>query len=237
MPETLPTSRLVPRPLQAVFFDLDGTLLDTAPDIGSALNQLRREEKLEAIPLEKIRPHVSLGARGIIRYSFGEFLEEKEQQRLCERLVSLYAEKLCFETHLFPHVPDVLGEIRATGLRWGIVTNKVAALAMPLLDYFPCLKSADCLVFGDTVKQKKPHPESLFCAAKEVGADILRSVYVGDGKRDVEAAKSSGCFSVAVAYGYEAELSPPEKWGADLVLPCLSELSEALSKFGELPEN
>ncbi len=228
MPKTSQPSNRAPYPLQAVFFDLDGTLLDTAPDIGDALNRLRQEEKLDAMPLEEIRPHVSFGAKGIIARSFGESLGESERQRLCERLVSLYAERLCSDTRLFPYVPDVLEEIRAAGLSWGIVTNKVAALTLPILDCFPCLKLADCLVFGDSVKQKKPHPEPLFYAAKKAGVNILQSVYVGDGRRDVQAANSSGCFSVAVTYGYEAGLSSPEKWGADLVLTSLSEFSGAL---------
>ncbi len=200
--------------LSAVLFDLDGTLLDTAPDMVAALNELRREESATAIPFEVARNHVSNGVLGLIRLAFGE-LPDGERGRLQLRFIDIYAQRLARETRLFAGMDRVLAMIEAAGVPWGVVTNKPGRLTEPLLATLALRSRCATVVSGDTTPERKPHPQPLRHALAEIGADARAAVYVGDAERDVTAARAAGMRTVAALYGYIPPGEEPHAWGAD----------------------
>ncbi|GMU76394.1 MAG: phosphoglycolate phosphatase [Gammaproteobacteria bacterium] len=200
--------------LSAVLFDLDGTLLDTAPDMVAALNELRREESATAIPFEVARNHVSNGVLGLIRLAFGE-LPDGERGRLQLRFIDIYAQRLARETRLFAGMDRVLAMIEAAGVPWGVVTNKPGRLTEPLLATLALRSRCATVVSGDTTPERKPHPQPLRHALAEIGADARAAVYVGDAERDVTAARAAGMRTVAALYGYIPPGDEPHAWGAD----------------------
>lgn len=200
--------------LSAVLFDLDGTLLDTAPDMVAALNELRREESATAIPFEVARDHVSNGVLGLIRLAFGE-LPDGERGRLQLRFIDIYAQRLARETRLFAGMDRVLAMIEAAGVPWGVVTNKPGRLTEPLLATLALRSRCATVVSGDTTPERKPHPQPLRHALAEIGADARAAVYVGDAERDVTAARAAGMRTVAALYGYIPPGDEPHAWGAD----------------------
>lgn len=200
--------------LSAVLFDLDGTLLDTAPDMVAALNELRREESATAIPFEVARDHVSNGVLGLIRLAFGE-LPDGERGRLQLRFIDIYAQRLARETRLFAGMDRVLAMIEAAGVPWGVVTNKPGRLTEPLLATLALRSRCATVVSGDTTPERKPHPQPLRHALAEIGADARAAVYVGDAERDVTAARAAGMLTVAALYGYIPPGEEPHAWGAD----------------------
>lgn len=200
--------------LSAVLFDLDGTLLDTAPDMVAALNELRREESATAIPFGVARDHVSNGVLGLIRLAFGE-LPDGERGRLQLRFIDIYAQRLARETRLFAGMDRVLAMIEAAGVPWGVVTNKPGRLTEPLLATLALRSRCATVVSGDTTPERKPHPQPLRHALAEIGADARAAVYVGDAERDVTAARAAGMRTVAALYGYIPPGDEPHAWGAD----------------------
>jgi phosphoglycolate phosphatase len=191
--------------------DLDGTLLDTAPDMGGALNQLRAERGLEPLPAATIRPVVSHGAMRLIALGFPEAAgDDFEALRL--RFLDLYAANIADGTRLFPGFDAVLDRLEARGLPWGIVTNKPGWLTDPLLAALGLDRRAACAVSGDTVAERKPHPLPLLHAARLVGVDAGRCVYVGDAERDIQAGRAAGMTTVVAAYGYIADGEDPWQW-------------------------
>lgn len=202
-------------PLRCVLFDLDGTLLDTLPDLAFALNAVRAEEGLEPLPLALIRPTVSHGARGMVRLGFGEDQDETTLQRRAERLIGIYSQHLAERTCLFDGVAEVLKAIQSQGQLWGVVTNKRRDLTWPLLKQLGLDKKAACVVCGDEVPRPKPHPEALWLACQRAQVEPTECVYVGDAQRDIEAGRCAGMRTLVALYGYLAEDSDPQSWGAD----------------------
>jgi 2-phosphoglycolate phosphatase len=200
--------------LSAVLFDLDGTLLDTAPDMVAALNELRREESATAIPFEVARDHVSNGVLGLIRLAFGE-LPDGERGRLQQRFIDIYAQRLARETRLFAGMDRVLAIIEAAGVPWGVVTNKPGRLTEPLLATLALRSRCATVVSGDTTPERKPHPQPLHHALATIGAAAHAAVYVGDAARDVTAGRAAGMRTVAALYGYIPPGEDPDAWGAD----------------------
>lgn len=203
-----------PRGLRAVLFDLDGTLLDTAGDLAQALNRLRAENALPPLGYERIRSFVSHGSSALVRLAFprapeGEFLE------LRARLLELYAAALCVHTRPFPGMLELLARLERDGTRWGVVTNKPAVLAEPLLDALGLKARAGVVVGGDTLPQRKPHPRPLLHAAERMGIAPPECVYVGDAERDVLAARAAGMRAVVACFGYLGESDDPRSWPAD----------------------
>ncbi len=143
---------------QAVLFDLDGTLADTAPDLAAAVNKMRHDRGLEMVPLENLRPLASAGARGLIGAAFGIGPDDHEFASMREEFLANYEADLCIETTLFPGIPELLDDLDARGVRWGIVTNKVARLTEPLVAQLGLEERAGCVVSGDTTPHSKPHP-------------------------------------------------------------------------------
>lgn len=209
---------------RAVLFDLDGTLADTADDLAAALNRLLQEEQRPEQPAAALRCQASRGARAMVRAGFGDSLGDDEFERLVARFLSVYAAHLHDHTRLFPAVAQTLQTLRANGVRWGVVTNKNRHLAEPLLQYLGILEAADCLVYGDTTSQKKPSPEPLLFAARELGLATHDCVYVGDDLRDIEAARAADMPVLAAAWGYRPQEEDITQWDADGVLNSVVEL-------------
>ncbi|HEU4531888.1 MAG TPA: phosphoglycolate phosphatase, partial [Steroidobacteraceae bacterium] len=189
------------RPIRAVLLDLDGTLLDTAPDMANALNLLRRERGVPVLSYEAIRPHVSHGAAAMIRLGFPDAPDD-EVVDLRGRFLELYREHLAGGTRLFDGFESVLATLEGRGVPWGIVTNKPAFLTEPLLAALGLEKRAACVVSGDTVAQRKPHPAPMLHAAKLIAHEPAHCLYVGDAQRDVQAARAAGMRVVVALFGY-----------------------------------
>jgi phosphoglycolate phosphatase len=195
----------------ALLLDLDGTLLDTAPDMGGALNLLRAEHGLEPLPAHVIRPVVSHGAMRLVALGFPEATGDAFEA-LRRRFLDLYAANLAVGTRLFPGFEDVLASLESRGLPWGIVTNKPGWLTDPLLAALGLDRRAACAVSGDTVAERKPHPLPLLHAARLVGVEPARCVYVGDAERDIQAGRAAGMTTVVATYGYISASEDPLQW-------------------------
>jgi 2-phosphoglycolate phosphatase len=207
----------------ALLLDLDGTLLDTAPDMTAALNRLRVEEGRAPLPFARLRPQVSHGAAALVRLGF-EDPAPAEFERLRLRFLALYALALADGTRLFPGCEALLATLEAGGIPWGIVTNKPGHLTTPLLSTLGLLARAACVVAGDTVGERKPHPLPLLHAAALIGRAPGECVYAGDHERDIVAGRAAGMHTVAVRYGYLAPDEDPAAWGPDAIVAVPGEL-------------
>jgi len=197
----------------ALLLDLDGTLLDTAPDMVDALNRLRAEEGLSALPFETLRPQVSHGSMGLVRTGFEATGEAFEALR--GRFLDIYAERLAIHTRLFEGMAVVLERVEAAGLPWGIVTNKPGALTTPLLIALGLATRSSCVISGDTLSVRKPHPEPLRHAARLIGRAPEACLYVGDAQRDIIAGREAGMTTVAATFGYLAAHEDAREWSPD----------------------
>jgi 2-phosphoglycolate phosphatase len=215
------------RGLRGVLFDLDGTLLDTAPDMAAALNCLRLAEGLEELPFAQIRPHVSHGAPRLLRLAFGE-PEAERHESLRRRFLDYYRAALAVHTRLFDGFESVLATIERSGMRWGIVTNKPGWLAAPLLAEVGLAQRCACLVAGDTLAERKPHPMPLLHAAELLGLEPRECVYVGDAERDVQAARNAGMIPLVAGFGYLGDGEDPAAWQAEAIFARPQELVEWL---------
>jgi len=200
--------------IRAVLFDLDGTLLDTAPDLIRVLNQVRVEQGREPLPYAVARTQVSHGSSGLIRLGFPD-LSGDALESLRLRLLDLYAQQLAVGTQLFDGCRRVLDTLRERGLPWGIVTNKPAFLTDPLLTELGLDAEAGCVVSGDTLPERKPHPAPLLLAASRLGIPPVECVYVGDAERDVQASRAAGMPVLVARYGYLGPADDPESWAPD----------------------
>jgi len=209
--------------IRAVFFDLDGTFADTAPDLSYTLNLMRASRGLAPVPVAATRPVTSTGARGLLRVGFGMAPDHPEYPAMRAEFLALYAENLCRETTLFPGMAALLDHIEARGIKWGIVTNKGERLARPLIDALQLGQRCACVVGGDTAARMKPFPDPLLAASRCVGVDVRACAYVGDDQRDVEAGRAAGMRTIAVRYGY-LNGGEPDQWGADAVVDCAEDV-------------
>lgn len=213
----------------AVFFDLDGTFADTAPDLAAAANSLRIERGLEPLPLERLRPMASHGARGLLGEAFGLTPRDDAYPALCEAFLQRYEQALCVHTVVFDGLWPLVDALEARGLAWGIVTNKVMRFADPLCRALGISGRAAAVVGGDSTPHAKPHPAPLIHAATLAGVEPDRCVYVGDDLRDVQAGRAAGMRTVAVAYGYNGKGDAPDAWGADHLVRTPHELGAVLA--------
>jgi phosphoglycolate phosphatase len=221
------------RHCDALLLDLDGTLLDTAPDMGGALNLLRAEHGLEPLWENMIRPVVSHGAMRLVRLGFPD-AEGDEFERLRRRFLEIYADNLAVGTRLFPDFDVVLERLETLGLPWGIVTNKPGWLTDPLLAALGLNGRAACAVSGDTVAEKKPHPLPLLHAAGLIGVPASRCIYVGDAERDIQAGRAAGMATVVAGYGYLSDDDHPEQWQAHGIVQTPAQLLEWVEGRGGL---
>jgi len=201
-----------------VLFDLDGTLLDTAPDMGRALNRLLAEHGSPELDAATIRPVVSHGSLGLLKLGFDLNPDDAAFDTLRERFLTLYEADLALETVLFEGMAEVLARLEQENIPWGIVTNKPGGLTTPLLQQLDLVQRAACVVSGDTLAQRKPDPAPLFYACEQLGLNPATGFYVGDAERDIEAARRAGMPSLVAAYGYLHPNEQPETWGAEGVL-------------------
>ena len=204
--------------IRAVLFDLDGTLADTAPDLGGALNRLLKEHGKPPVPIELTRPRASSGARGLIHIGFGITPDDPAYVALKDRFLDLYAENICIETSLFPGMPQLLAALESRSVRWGIVTNKASRFTLPLLAAMGLATRAACVVSGDTTPHTKPHPAPLLLAAQQIQLNPDACLYVGDDLRDIQAARAAGMPVLAAGFGYLGDGGHPDEWGADAVI-------------------
>lgn len=204
--------------LRTVLFDLDGTLVDTAPDIAAALNRVLVEQGKPALPYHHIRPVVSHGSTALIELAFGMTPADPTFVQLRDRFLDFYRDNLAVESALFPGMSDVLENIERQGLHWGVVTNKPAWLTEPLLDQLNLSSRTACVISGDTIPQRKPHPAPMLLACEQAGCEPEHCIYIGDAQRDVEAGKNAGMRTLVALFGYLSAEDKPESWGADGLL-------------------
>ena len=214
---------------QAVFFDLDGTLADTAEDLAAPVNAMRVERGLEPLALAQLRPYASMGARGLILRGLGVERDAPEFEALRLEFLERYERAMCVRTRLFDGMAEVLEALDAAGMRWGVVSNKVERYVRPIMDSLGVLARSATAVGGDTTGFAKPHPQPLLHAARIASVDPLRCVYIGDDLRDVEAGRAAGMATVAAAYGFCGDESPPQTWGADALIERPIELISVLA--------
>lgn len=189
--------------IKAVLFDLDGTLLDSAPDLVATLNQLRSQLGLAALPVDELRHFVSHGALGLIKAGMPPCDEETYEQWR-EAFLRHYADNSFVESRPFEGVEAVLEKLESSGIPWGIVTNKMEYLTLPILEKLGWLASATVIICGDTVANNKPHPEPVLTACESIGVDPCQALMVGDDQRDIESGLKAGCKTALVTYGYAA---------------------------------
>jgi phosphoglycolate phosphatase len=217
------TTRKYPR---AVLFDLDGTLVDSAPDMVAAMNQMLYEYRREPMTIDDLRPHVSKGSRAMLAAAFPE-LEREDREAMVEEFLDAYERVLGQHCAAFDGIEALLGEIEAEGGRWGIVTNKPMYLAEQLIPMLGWETRCAVLLGGDSLAERKPHPMPLLHAAEELGLEPRECVYVGDDERDVVAARAAGMPSIVALWGYRLPHENPEAWRGDAMAERAHDLLDA----------
>jgi phosphoglycolate phosphatase len=204
--------------IEAILFDLDGTLIDTAPDMGGALNRLLIEENLAPIPIDTIRPYVSQGGLVLTRLGFSERVPEADIEPLRLRFLQHYRDMVADQSKLFDGFEQVLGSLQDQGMPWGVVTNKPEWLTTPLLEQLDLLDKTAVVIGGDSLEKRKPHPLPLIVAAETIGIACQHCVYVGDDQRDIDAGSAADMKTLIAAYGYISTNTNIENWRADGVI-------------------
>ncbi len=212
--------------IEAIFFDLDGTLVDSAPDLVAAMQRLRAEMSLPLVEAAHVSAVVSKGGRAMLRRAFPD-ADEKQIDTLLPRFLELYSQAIATHTRTYPEVDALLETLEKRGIKWGIVTNKPGWLARSLSAALKLDRRHAALVSGDCLPQKKPEPEPILYACELAGVSAGRSVYVGDDARDIEAGRRAGTMTVAVTWGYLAG-EDPHAWDADLLITAPWQLLPAL---------
>ena len=198
----------------AVLFDLDGTLIDSAPDLGAAADQMRVARNLPSLPLELYRPMAGAGARGMLGVAFGIGPSDPDFELLREEFFLNYEQCMSTRTTVFDGVVQLLAQLEQRRLPWGVVTNKSSRFTIPLTRGMPLFDNAAVIVSGDTTPHAKPHPAPLLEAARRMGVNASQCLYVGDDERDVVAGLAAGMKTVAATYGYLGKASDVRSWGA-----------------------
>ncbi len=215
----------------AVLLDLDGTLVDTAPDLVGVLNALLVKHRLPPIPFAIARNEVSNGALGLLRLGFGDGCPETEMEELRQEFLESYTRQVCIKSRLFNGLDDILDILDQQRTRWGIVTNKPHAMTVPLLEALGLRDRPGCVISGDRLPERKPHPAPLRLGAQELGVAVERCVYVGDAPRDIDAGRAAGMATIAAAYGYIRAFEDPRTWGASGIIRRPVDLLGALSEL------
>ncbi|HRX72167.1 MAG TPA: HAD-IA family hydrolase [Candidatus Competibacteraceae bacterium] len=198
-----------------VLFDLDGALLDTAPDLAAALWRLCRERGVPEPAFSTIRSTVSHGSPGMLKACFGLGIDDSLYAEYNQRFLEFYSQAIAVDTTPFPGMEEVLAHLEASSIPWGIVTNKPGWLTEPLVKALGLWSRAACVVSGDTLDKRKPDPEPLWHACDQIGVTPNRSLYVGDAERDIQAGKRAGLLALVAGFGYLSIEDRPEEWGAD----------------------
>ena len=198
--------------IKTVLFDLDGTLADTAPDLAGALNYVLQKHSYEPLPYETIRPLVSHGGFALITLGFGK--DHPEFDTLYQELLQYYHNNVANETTLFSGMHELLLDLEARNISWGVVTNKPSWLTDPLLEALNLTSRTVSIVSGDTLEQRKPHPAPILHACNQAKSEAQECLYIGDAERDIQAGNAAGMLSIIALFGYIAESDTPDTWGA-----------------------
>ena len=217
---------------KAILMDLDGTLVDTAPDLVRVLNTLMVQRGLPPVPFAIARNEVSNGALGLLRLAFPECRDDDELEPLRLEFLDIYSENVCIGSRLFAGLEQVLSRLEIDSVPWGIVTNKPEAMTNPLLDELALGYPPGCVVSGDRLPQRKPHPAPLLLGAGELEMHPGDCVYVGDARRDIDAGRAAGMATVAAAWGYISPSDDPGQWGASVVIRRPGQLLNAVGGLG-----
>ncbi|HEY2926540.1 phosphoglycolate phosphatase [Piscinibacter sp.] len=215
--------------MRAVLFDLDGTLIDSAPDLAGAANELRSVHGLPELPFERFRPMVGSGARGMIGVAFDVGPDDERFGPLRDAFLDRYEHRMTRETRVFAAVLPLLDALDRLGHPWGVVTNKATRFTEPLVRSLALHQRARTVIAGDTTAHSKPHPAPLLEAARRVGLEPSQCIYVGDDLRDVQAGHAAGMTTVIAAWGYLGIGEPIESWGADHIIKTPAELLNLLA--------
>lgn len=212
--------------LSCVLFDLDGTLVDTAPDLIACLNKALGSHGLPAAAPELIKPFISYGAGAMISASQNAPLDDSLHASILETMMALYQNNLVEHTAFFGGILETLDAIEAQGLKWGVVTNKLERFTNPLMDALKLTDRAACIISGDTAAKPKPHPEPMLAACQQAGVRPQECVYIGDAAHDIAAGKNARMKTLAAVYGYLKPGDRPETWGADALIECPGQISQ-----------
>ena len=199
--------------IQAVLFDLDGTLIDSAPDLGAAADKMRTDRGLPSLPLARYRPMAGSGARGMLGIAFDMTPDHADYEAMKEEFFVNYERCMTHRTFAFDGVQALIDKLIQRKLPWGVVTNKSARFTEPLTRAMPLFATAGTVISGDTTPHAKPRPEPLFEAARRLKVDAKRCIYVGDDHRDIVAGQAAGMGTVAATYGYLGSVDTAN-WGA-----------------------
>lgn len=200
--------------IQGVLFDLDGTLLDTAPDLAAALNHVLATQGVMSLSLNDIRPFISTGVAGLLKFGLDISEQDGAFPLLRSQFIDYYTQHIGVNTRLFPGVPALINFLQDNKQAWGIVTNKSSALTTLLIKQFPLLKHATCIIAGDSLKHHKPHPQPLLHACQCMACLPENCIYIGDAKRDIDAANAAGMYSCVALYGYIHNEENINAWNA-----------------------
>jgi len=204
--------------IKTVLFDLDGTLADTAPDLAYALNQTLEQHGRQKLPFETIRPVVSHGGVALIKLGFSIEPDHPEFEILRQQLLHVYINNIANQTTLFDGMHELLQQLEQRDILWGVVTNKPSWLTDPLMDALHLSERAICIVSGDTLNERKPHPAPVLYACEQAGSQPYECLYVGDAQRDIEAGNRAGLKTLAALFGYIEENDDPTLWQADALI-------------------
>ena len=219
-----------PPPIRTILFDLDGTLVDTAPDMAAALNFTLEQEGRGHLPYETIREKVSHGGRALIELAFGDIKEASRLGRLKDDFLETYRNNLYLDSELFPGMAPVLAYIEQRGLNWGVVTNKPEWLTLPLMEGLGLSSRSISTICGDTTDKSKPHPKPLLVACEQAGSIPAECLYVGDAERDIVAGRAAMMRTLIAMYGYIDSDEAPDQWGADGLIDDPRQILEWLSQ-------
>jgi N-acetyl-D-muramate 6-phosphate phosphatase len=213
----------------AVLFDLDGTLVDTAPDMVTVLQHIQQEHGIEPAEYDLARSYVSNGAIGLLTLGFPE-VETEIGDELHQLYLERYAEMICQESRIFAGLDELLDQLDDIDCPWGIVTNKPEQLTEPLLIALGLAERSSCIISGDTLAVRKPDPAPLLLGCDLIGVDAATSIYIGDAERDIEAGRRAGMATIAAGYGYITEDDDPREWDANVIATTTEELTQIVLK-------
>ena len=216
--------------VKAVLFDLDGTLVDSAPELGAAADKMRTDRGLPSLPIDRYRPMAGAGARGMLGVAFDVRPDSPDFIPLRDEFLQNYEDRMLLNTHAFDGVAELVEALHAQGLHWGVVTNKSMRFTDPLTRAMSLFATARAVVSGDTTPFSKPHPEPLLEAARRLGVVPADCVYVGDDERDIVAGRAAGMRTVAATYGYMGAQADATLWEADAAITSPLELLHWLNE-------
>ena len=220
---------MTPPTLSAVLFDLDGTLIDTAPEFIDIGLRLRSEAGLPPIDAKTIRHSVSNGAIAMVEAALEMSADDPAFEQWRQRFLTLYEAGLGDLSHPYPGLGELVAGLHKAGVTWGVVTNKLSRFALPLMNKMPFDPPAGAVVTPDQVNQPKPDPESILLACEQLACKPTETLFVGDHLRDIEAGRGAGCFTIAAAYGYMAPGEAAASWQADALAESSRELAKMIS--------